>query len=316
MGWQALAWQQEGLMARRQLLELGVDADRVRNQVAAGRWTVRSRTVVSAVTGPLSPGQRRWLAVLHPAGTTLVAGLTSAADHGLQGWPRDDITALVGQGTHLPGRLPGTRYVRTRRALEPLRSRRAGPPTCRLEPAVLLHAASTASARAAQGLLAACVQQRLTTPGRLAAELRQLQPLRRAALFRTLLDELDGGAESLAEVDVGQACDAFGLARPTRQRVRRDRAGRRRRTDCEWDLPDGRTLVLEVDGAFHSSVEHWEDDLRRQRALTTPDRTVVRCTARELRDEPDELMHDLRQLGVPDSRRVVRARTRGSASRP
>jgi hypothetical protein len=46
-------------------------------------------------------------------------------------------------------------------------------------------------------------------------------------------------------------------------------------------------------------VAHWEDDLVRQRALTTSDRLVVRCTARELRDEPERIAHDLLLLGVP-----------------
>ena len=75
--------------------------------------------------------------------------------------------------------------------------------------------------------------------------------------------------------------------------------GRLRYTDCEWDLGDGRVLVLEVDGSFHMDVEHWEDDIARQRGLADPDRIVVRCTAREVRDEPERPRSDLRRLGVP-----------------
>jgi hypothetical protein len=44
------------------------------------------------------------------------------------------------------------------------------------------------------------------------------------------------------------------VALPRGQRARLDRAGRRRWTDAEWDLPDGRVLVLEVDGGFHDDV--------------------------------------------------------------
>lgn len=70
-------------------------------------------------------------------------------------------------------------------------------------------------------------------------------------------------------------------------------------TDCEWRLADGRTLVLEPDGGFHMEVEHWEDDISRQRALTATDRVIVRCTSPEMRDEPQRVAADLRRLGVP-----------------
>jgi len=64
-------------------------------------------------------------------------------------------------------------------------------------------------------------------------------------------------------------------------------------------LPDGSTLVLEVDGSFHMEVEHWHDDVKRARRLTNRQRTVVRCTAYELRHEGGEVAHDLIALGVP-----------------
>ena len=92
-------------------------------------------------------------------------------------------------------------------------------------------------------------------------------------------------------------CRRFGLALPDRQVKRRDSTGRLRFTDCEWRLPDGRTLVLEVDGGFHMDAEHWEDDIARQRGLTATDRLVIRCTSRELRDEPERVARDLRLLG-------------------
>jgi len=80
---------------------------------------------------------------------------------------------------------------------------------------------------------------------------------------------------------------------------RRDSDGRLRFTDCEWRLADGRILTLEVDGAFHMDVEHWEEDLARQRALTATDRLIVHCTSRELRDDPERVATHLKMLGVP-----------------
>jgi very-short-patch-repair endonuclease len=70
-------------------------------------------------------------------------------------------------------------------------------------------------------------------------------------------------------------------------------------TDCEWPLPDGRVLVLEVEGIFHMEAEQWEADMVRQRALADPMRLILRCTSRELRDDPAQVARDLRRLGVP-----------------
>ncbi|WP_133176422.1 hypothetical protein [Nocardioides currus] len=78
-----------------------------------------------------------------------------------------------------------------------------------------------------------------------------------------------------------------------------DRSGRRRYTDCEWDLPDGRVIVLEVDGAFHDDAMQGVLDRRRHRRLTTSRRIVVQCSAWEIRHEPAEVMEDLVALGVP-----------------
>lgn len=70
-------------------------------------------------------------------------------------------------------------------------------------------------------------------------------------------------------------------------------------TDCEWSLPDGRTVVLEVDGAFHLDVASWESDIVRERSLVVEGAVVLRCTASELRQSPERLARDLIALGLP-----------------
>lgn len=125
-----------------------------------------------------------------------------------------------------------------------------------------------------------------------------MRPLRRARLFRAALAEIAGGADSLAELDLARLCRRAGLPRPRRQIRRQDSAGKIRFTDCEWLLPDGRTLVLEIDGAFHMDVRHWQDDLARHRRLSAQDRVIIRCTARELRENPDQVAADLKRHGL------------------
>jgi hypothetical protein len=287
---------QRGLIARRQLNSLGVDADRVRNQVQAGRWVARSSTVISTFTGSLHWAERVWLGVLHAGGGALIGGLTALEWQGLRGWHRDTVTVLVDDELVLEP-VPGVTYFRTRRPL-PSMAAELELPVARIEPAALLYAGYEHSLRSAQGLLAALVQQRLTTPASLRDQLEAMRPLRRARLFRATLTDIEGGADSLAELDIGRLCRRGGLPRPRRQTMRRDSTGKRRFTDCEWGLDDGRVLILEIDGAFHMDVQHWEDDLARQRRLSGQGRVIVRCTARELRENPDSVLADLKRYGL------------------
>lgn len=199
----------------------------------------------------------------------------------------------------MPTPIEGIAYIRTRRDLARMRARGRDLPTAQLEPAILLFAAAERSDRTAQGVLAACVQQQLTSPELLKDWLGRLPRLRRAPVLRRAIADMVGGAQSLAEMDVKRMCRTYRLAQPDRQVKRRDAGGRLRYTDCEWRLPDGRTLILEIDGGFHMDVEQWEDDLARQRALSSTDRLIVRCTSREVRDEPERVARDLRLLGVP-----------------
>jgi hypothetical protein len=294
----SLIAEQRGLVARRQLRAHGLSRFRVRNQIDGGRWVELTPRVISTTTGPLSREQHRWLGVLHAGPRSMLGGLSAAEVHGLRGWERDDVTVLVDDELSFEP-VGGIHFFRSRRPFELLISPRHGIPRCQLEPAVLLWAGYDATTRAAHGVVAATVQQRLTTPERLSRWVDLLRPLRRAKAFRRTIGDIAGGAHSGAELEVRRMCRQFSMRPPDRQRIRRDRAGKRRWTDCEWDLPDGTTLVLEVDGAFHIEVRQQGDDYKRARRITTRNRTVVRCTAYELRHETDEVAADLIALGVP-----------------
>jgi hypothetical protein len=297
--WREVALSQAGLLSRGQLGIAGVSRARTAYRIRNERWQLVAPQVVATTTGELTMVQRLWLGVLHGGQGSLVGGVHALEMAGLRNWSREEIVVLVPYGGSVPRTLTGYRFQRTRRALDLLRTRADGVPRCRVEPATLLFAAEERSPRTAQGIVAAVVQQRLTSPERLAEWIEDLAPLRRAALLRGTLAEISCGAQSLAEIDVKRLCRAFGLVPPVRQVKRRDADGRIRYTDCEWVLADGSVLVLEIDGSFHMDAESWEDDLARQRALSATDRIVVRCTAREVRDEQERLARDLAALGVP-----------------
>lgn len=287
---------QAGLVTLKQLANLGFTRSQIRANLNAGRWVKHGHQVVATATGELTREQRCWLAVLHAGPSALIAGLSALEVHGLKGWSRDNVTVLVGPERR-PRPLPGVTFHRHRSVSTMAANRRL--PLQRIEPAALWFASTEPRLRTAHGLLAAVVQQRLSTPERLTDWTERMAPMKGADEIRRVLTEFAGGAQSMAEVDVGKFCKEFGFVLPTRQRCRTDETGRVRFTDAEWLLEDGRTLVLEVDGALHLSMGNYSEDIRRQRALTREDVIIWRCTAYELRNEPDELADLMRRLGVP-----------------
>ena len=286
------------MLARRQLLGHGVEWEQVQTQVRAARWVERTPRVISTTTGELTREQREWLAVLHAGPRSMLANLSAARRHGLEDWERPFVSVLVDDELSFEP-VDGVDFFRSRRPFELLRSPKPGIASCRLEPAVLLWAAYEAPNRAAHGVLAACVQQRLTTPRCLIEWVDRLRPLRRARPFKRTLSFVDAGAHSGAELEIGRMCRRYDMPPPARQRRRVDSHGRPRWTDAEWDLPGDFTLVLEVEGGFHLGVLEAAADARRARRLTTRSRTVVRCTAYELSHEMEEVAVDLIELGVP-----------------
>ncbi len=265
--------------------------------MAARRWRWRTESVLTTTTGPMSWDQRLWVAVLHATPGSLIGGLTAAKVHGMRNWEREKITVLVDDELSFEP-IEGVTFFRSRRPLSTMRAP-GRLPVCKIEPAVLLFAGYERNRRTAHGAVAAAVQQRLTTPARLREWLEQMRPLRRAREFRQLIGDLEGGAQSLAEIGVRHACLRYGVVPPARQRKRCDSRGRVRWVDCEWDMPDGSVLLLEIDGAFHMEFGNYGEDMKRQRRLVGRRRMLVRASAYEIRHEPGEVMRDLIDLGVP-----------------
>ncbi len=295
-----LAQVQERVASRWQLRELGWTDSQIDHEIKYGRWHAPARGVVALQNAPLTYDQRLWLGVLHAGDGAVLTHLTSCRRAGLE-WKGDEDTihVLTTKGD-LVDPIEGFFFHQTRRPygrwVRPVPS---GPPRLPIEYGALLTAERDRFVRRAVGLLAACVQQRLTTADRLIVTSRQIRKLRHGAIFLPLLDDIAGGAQSFAEIDVGQLCGRAGLAQPTRQAVRMDSDGRRRYLDCEWQLPDGRLVALEVDGSFHLQVGNWWSDMKRERAVVLSRTTVLRCATIELRLEAWEVMADLRRAGVP-----------------
>lgn len=297
-GVRALARAQAGCLSRAQLRRWGLGPDVVRRRVASGRWQLLGPHVVVLHTGPPGSSARRWAAVLDAGPAGALGAWTALALHGLTGWERPDVHLVVPPGRSRPP-LAGTTLHASRRCRAQDVVLRAGLPVHRVERAAVDAAAWSSSDRAGGGLLAAVVQQRLTTAARLRASLETVGAVRRRGELRLVLDDLAGGSQAMSEVDLARLCRRNDLPVPARQAQRRDAAGRRRYLDAEWELADGRRLLLEVDGVGHLDADRWYDDLLRAAEVSRPGEVLLRLPARALRTDEARVVALLRiHLGV------------------
>jgi very-short-patch-repair endonuclease len=147
----------------------------------------------------------------------------------------------------------------------------------------------------------AVVQQRLATAAEVLDELAVAGRVRHRAVLRDALKEAADGAESMAEVDVVPLLRLAGLPRPRRQ----VRSGARRH-DLEVDLPDGRVLVVEVDGPQHESPQARWADAERDAALAAEGKLLLRIPAYAVRHEPGRVLTQVR--AIHDAARARAAR--------
>jgi hypothetical protein len=297
-----LARQQDGVVARPQLHALGVTRGHIRNEVRARRWRIVGRRAVILHRGPPTAAQRVWVAVLNAGPRAAVCGLTAAALDGLTGFAAPDVHVIAPRGTDArPG--PGVVVHQSRRfdaSIDVHPTRR--PPRTRLERSLVDGALWAGDPLSAGGLLAAGVQQGLTTPGRLRAELESRRAGRYRRLMLAILGDIEGGAQSFAEINAGRLCRRAGLPPPTRQAVTADSHGRRRYLDLYWDPPG---LCVEIDGGFHMREQDWRLDLDRQNDLVAGGARVLRFPTLTVRVNPQRFVEQIaRALALPDLRRA------------
>jgi hypothetical protein len=255
-----LAEQQDDVVTRHQLREHGYPESAVRACIRVRRWQAFGHRVVVLHNGPLTTRQRWWVALLSQHRGAL-AGITAATEHGLTGFDDGSIHLLVEFGARRH-QLPGSRIHVSRRFsaadLHPAHTI----PTVRIERALVDAASWMPAERTACAVLAAGVQQRLTTADRLRPELAAADRARHHRLLTHVLGDIEGGAESFAEIDLARFARRAGLPPPRRQVFRYDRAGRRRWLDADFD-----GFCVEVDGALHLRPLRYWDDMERQNDL-------------------------------------------------
>ncbi len=306
-GLRALGARQHGVCSQRQLAALGVTARQVDYHVAARRWREIAHDVVVLHRGPLVREARRWVATLGAGDVPVALACWTALElHGLRGWHREPIHVVVPRGDK-PARFEWLVVHESRRHDAEDVARRGGLPVHGIERAAIDAAAWQPSWRTASGLMAAVVQQRLTTPDAVLGELERAGQIRHRRTMQVALLDVVGGAQSLEEIDFARLCRRAGLPEPTRQERRRDARGKVRFLDVEWRLRGGGRLVVEVDGVGHMEREQWYDDLLRDAELGSDTRTIrIRIPAGAARHEPERVLAIVRRHLAALDRGLVR----------
>jgi very-short-patch-repair endonuclease len=258
--------------------------------------------VVVFHTGPLTYVQRRWVAALHAGPRSVVAGLTTLEDLGLRGWGDDDAHVLVPPGVHVP-RLAGVVAHMTRHLHPDDIGSRGGLLSTTAARSALDAARWQGSSRRASGLILAVVQQRLVRPDELRACLDRLGRITHRSHIAAAIAESAGGADSFAEVEVGRLVVRAGLPRPRRQVVIETPQGLRR-VDLVVDLPDGRLLVIEVDGIHHLTPDVRLADALKDAAIIAGGDQVLRIPVTALRLQKDVLLRQLIAIRQAAERRT------------
>lgn len=265
---------QAGTVTRTVLRLHGIDDRVVSRQVAARRWQNAGPQIVVTFTGPLPVGARRWAAATNAGPGALLCGRTALSVHGLEGWGSEQVQVVVDRGAR-PAPLHFVKVHESRRHHGADAADVGGLPCHRVERAAIDVASWCPSERTSIGVLAAVVQQRLTSPARLQETLERQGRIRRRRLIAATINDLAGGAQALSEIEYGRLFTRWGLPPPTRQAIRLDHRGRRRYLDVEWTLPGGVRKALEIDGMGHLEPNRWYGDLLRAADITAMDETPI-----------------------------------------
>lgn len=285
-----LAERQHGVVARRQLLGMGMGRDAIRGRVASGRLH-RLHPGVYAVGHRVVSREGRWMAAVLAGGDGAVLShrsaaalwgiatysgaieITSPRDTRSRGAIRRHCTLLLPDEVTVLDYIPVTSVHRT-----------------------LFDYAGISSVDRLEAAIRQAEYRRLRDRLSLPALLARYPGVRGNVNLRLCLERL-GRTSGFTRSDLEELflpfLDRFGLPRPhlnARLQVR----GEWLEVDCLWSKE---RLAVELDSrAAHETRAAFETDRERDRSLQSDGWRAVRITWRQLHDEPDRIAHDLRTL--------------------
>jgi len=275
---------QSGLLSTDQCEEIGIGREIRRRMIRQLRWSSPARAVLDTDPEPLhsrtrddwfehAARWRTWLALLVHCSDAIATGCCALVMHGVSGLPRD-FPLEVARPDRSPRR---TRYGVVVARYPPFPTVTiSGRTVARID-----HAAAQALPKLprhnALAVLDDLARRHRFDTARL-AELHELVVRRRcgATCLHDLFGLVNGRSESPAESFARLSCHDNGVP-PDDLQVRFTRGGVvAARVDMGWCLPDGRWLVVEVDGVGpHSTPQALVQDAPRQNQLLASGQVIM-----------------------------------------
>lgn len=278
---EVMVWRQDGVIARRQILDLGGDDNDIERMLRRREISALLPGVYLTHTGRPTRLEREWAAVLAywPAGLDAESALDLRAGS-------EQVEIVVGKDR----RIAPPYWIVARRATEMetrvswlSRPPRVGPEDALLD--LMSRRIRSGDAGGAFAALAAVCHRHTTTPGHVLAALKQRTRIGGRRQIEAMVADLrDGACSVLERAYLNQVERAHGLPKGKRQ-VRSRATGRTTFQDIRYD-PYG--VIVEPDGrAYHEGAAAHDRDARRDLAELLADGSVTaRVTYSMVSDNP------------------------------
>lgn len=270
--WEKLLAEQAGVIARRQLRDLGLRPHEIRRLLKQRELTVTFPGVYLDHTGRPTWEQRAWGAVLY-AWPAALAGESAirAAERVRLDSTADDVIEVAIDAQRYVVEQPGIRLTR-RKNLEARVSWNRSPPRLKYDEAVLDLASERGDEVDAVARLAQACASRRTTVDRLLATMRARARVRRRRWIERVLRDIADGTHSVLEHGYLHRVERpHALPAPRRQLAAVGDDGKVYR-DADLDV-----MIIELDGRiYHESAERRDADMDRDLDVLGEGRATAR----------------------------------------
>jgi hypothetical protein len=280
--WPMIAAEQDGVVARRQLLAAGLTPGVLRRELVARRWRRLYPGVYATFNGTVPDRTQIWAAVLRAGNDAVAAHRTALWLAGaLDERPSVIEVAIPHERRAGAGGTAGGLRLHRMRHLSELSHPAARPPRLRLEAAVLAATQTATSAELVLDLVLRCTQRRLTTAFRLEQSLARWPRHRWRTLLQQVLGEVHEGVASALELRYARDVErAHGLPHGSRNRPEHSPTDERvRYRDVRYETFG---TVVELDGREAHPVDQAFRDLRRDNAVAAAGGQVLRYGWRDV----------------------------------
>jgi hypothetical protein len=286
--------QQFAVVSREQLLALGMKDHVMQYRVrAGGPWQGLLPGVYLGVTGGPNLLQKEMAALLFAGPASLITGPTALLHYGTRSESDPDMIDVL---VPIARQRHSTGFVRLHRTTRmPERFASTGPlrfapvPRAVADTARLL--TDRGDIRSVRSVVADAVQQGRCTVSQLAVELSR-GPIRRSALFRSVLAEVADGVRSTAEADLRQLTRSARLPMPLFNASLHDGDTFIAKPDGWW--PDA-GVAAEVDSReWHLRPADWERTMARHDRMAAAGIILLHVPPRQIRSEPAQVVEMIR----------------------